>query len=96
VDNPDQYFLYPTAPEDERTMGPNLRKGTDHIAFEAGTTYAFELGIGDYLYIAVYSHGWTSGNHTVCPLPLRDLDRYIAGYVFVPDDVSTTLNGENH
>ena len=96
VDNPDQYFFHPTAPEDERMVGPNLRKGTDHIAFEAETTRDFELGIGHYLYIAIYSHGWTSRNHTVCPLPLRDLDGYIAGYVFVPDDVSTTLNVGNH
>lgn len=96
VKNPDQYFHHPTAPEDERMIGPSLREGTDHIVFEAEVTRALEIGWpGHYLTMAIYLHKCTPGNHTVCPLPLRDLDGYIAGYVLVPGDVSTKLNSES-
>ena len=94
VKNPDQYFLHPTAPEDERMIGPNLRQGTDHIVFEAEVTNTFEIGLGHYWTMAIFFHKCTPENHTVCPLPVRDPDGYIAGYVLVPGDVSTKLNSE--
>lgn len=96
VKNPDQYFLHPTALEDERTIGPNPRRGTDHIVFEAEATDVFGIGWGHYLSMAIYFHKCTPENHTVCPLPLRDPDGFIAGYVLVPGDVSTKMNGETH
>lgn len=96
VKNPDQYFLHPTAPEDERRIGPHLRQGTNHIVFEAEATRNFELCLGHYLTMAIYSHKCTPENHTVCPLPLRDPDGYIAGYVLVPGDISTKLSSEAH
>ena len=92
--NPDQYFLHPTALEDERMIGPHLKPGTDHIVFEAEVTNAFEVGLGHYLTMAIYSHTCTPENHTVCPLPLRDLEGYIAGYVLIPGDVSTELSSD--
>lgn len=92
--NPDQYFLHPTALEDERMIGPDLRKDTNHIVFEAEVTATFEIGRGHYLTMAIYLHKCTPENHTVCPLPLRDPDGYIAGYVLVPGDVSTKMNSE--
>ena len=96
VKNPDQYFLHPTALEDERKIGPHLRQGTDHIVFEAEATRSFELCLGHYLSMAIYLHKCTPENHTVCPLPLRDPDGFIAGYVLVPGDVSTKLSSEAH
>ena len=96
VKNPAQYFLHPTALEDERTIGPDLRKGTDHIVFQAEATDVFQIGWGHYLTMAIYFHKCTSENHTVCPLPLRDPDGFIAGYVLVPGDVSTKMNSEVH
>ena len=94
VRNPDQYFLHPTAPEDERTIRPHLKQGTDHLVFEAEATRRFEIGLGHYLTMAIYSHKCTPENHTVCPLPVRDLDGYIAGYVLIPGDVATKLSSE--
>lgn len=96
VKNPDQYFLHPTALEDERNIGPDLRKGTDHIMFQAEATDVFRIGWGHYLTMAIYFHKCTSENHTVCPLPLRDADGFIAGYVLVPGDVSTKMSSEVH
>lgn len=96
VKNPDQYFFHPTAPEDERIIGPHLRQGTDHLVFEAEVTRGFEIGLGHYLSMAIYSHKCTPGNHTVCPLPLRDPDGYIAGYILVPGDIFATLSSEGH
>ena len=96
VKNPDQYFLHPTALEDERTIGPNPRRGTDHVVFEAEATDVFGIGWGHYLTMAIYFHKCTPENHTVCPLPLRDPDGFIAGYVLVPGDVSTKMNAETH
>lgn len=93
--NVDQYFLHPTALEDERMIGPHLKPGTDHIVFEAEVTGAFEIGWGHYLSMALYFHKCTPENHTVCPLPLRDPDRYIAGYVLIPGDVSTEMKSDN-
>ncbi|KAL9065495.1 MAG: hypothetical protein Q9161_008200 [Pseudevernia consocians] len=94
VKNPDQYFLHPTALEDERAIGPNLRQGTDQIVFEAETTSAFQIGWGHYLTMAIYFHKCTTENHTVCPLPLRDPEGFIAGYVLIPGDISTNMNAE--
>lgn len=96
VKNPDQYFFHPTAPEDERIIGPHLRQGTDQLVFEAEVTRGFEIGLGHYLTMAIYSHKCTPGNHTVCPLPLRDPDGFIAGYVLVPGDIFATLSSEGH
>ena len=93
VKNPDQYFHHPTALEDERTIGPHLRQGTDHLVFEAEAA-TFQIGSGHYLTMAIYLHKCTPENHTVCPLPLRDVDGYIAGYALVPGDVSTKMNSE--
>lgn len=94
--NPNQYFLHPTALEDERMIGPHLKPGTDHIVFEAEVTRAFEIGLGHYLSMAIYMHKCTPENHTVCPLALRDPDQYIAGYVLVPGDVYTELSSDKH
>ena len=94
--NPDQYFLHPTAPEEERYTGPELIQGTDHIKFEAEVTRAFEVGLGHYLTMAIYNHKCTPENHTVCPLPLRDTEGHIAGYVLVPGDISTKLNAQSY
>ena len=57
VNRPDRYFLHPTAPEDERAIGPHLKPGTtDHIVFEAEVTNKFEIGLGHYLTMALYFH----------------------------------------
>ena len=94
VKNPDHYFLHPTAPEDQRTIGPHPQKDTSHIVFEAEATAAFNMGRAHYLTMAPYMHKCTPDTHTVCPLPLRDRDGSIAGSVLVPGDVSTTMTGE--
>ena len=95
IKNPDHYFRHPTAREHERSIRPHLKPGTtDHIEFEAEVTNKFWLGLGHYLTMALYFHKCTPEHHTVCPLPLRDMDGYIAGYVLVPGDVAIKLNAE--
>ena len=92
--NPDAWFLHPTAPEDERIVGPNLKRGTDHLIFEAETTRLPIIGFGHYLTMAIWNHKCTKDTHTVCPLPLRDAEGFIGGYFMVPGEVSATLNTE--
>lgn len=93
-ERPDNQFLHPTAPEDERWEGPNLQPGTDHLLFEAETEEGpskFQIG-GHYQTFALYKHKCTQEKHTVCPLVIRDSDGDVAGYVMVPAEVALRLD----
>lgn len=95
--NPENYFFHPTAPENERTQGPNLKPGTDHLVFEAEMeegTDAFHIG-GHYKTWALGRNGCTEDTHTVCPLVIRDADGYVAGYVMVLGELATSLSPTN-
>ena len=86
--NPDQWFLHPTAPEEERIVGPNLKKLTDHLLIEAETTDSHNLGMDHYWPMSgMASKRCTEESHKVCPLPLLDPDGYLAGYIKVPGEV---------
>ncbi|KAI4281887.1 MAG: hypothetical protein L6R38_003353 [Xanthoria sp. 2 TBL-2021] len=94
----DKYFFHPTAPEEERILGPNLRAGTNHLVFEAETepenVNAFEIGLDHFWTMAIYKQRCTEEKHIVCPLPLRDTDKYIAGYVMVPGEITAQLSND--
>lgn len=86
--NPDQWFFHPTAPEEERTIGPHLKRSTDHLLFEAETTDSHNIGMDHYWPMSgMASKRCTEQSHTVCPLPLLDPDGYLAGYIKVPGEV---------
>ena len=87
-ENPDQWFSHPTAPEEKRTLGPNLKSMTDHLLFEAETTANHNISLDHYWPMSgISSQNCTDENHTACPLGLFDFDGYQAGYVKVPGEV---------
>ncbi|KAI4231922.1 MAG: hypothetical protein L6R40_007577 [Gallowayella cf. fulva] len=91
---PESYFFHPTAPEDERRQGPNLKLGTDYLVFEAEInedTDAFQIG-GHYETWALYRNKCTKDTHVVCPLVIRDADGDVAGYVKVPGEITMQLS----
>ena len=51
----EQYFFHPTAPEEERVLGPNLKAGTDHLVFAAETTSALKVEFGHYWAMILYN-----------------------------------------
>ena len=53
-DNPKLWVFHPTAPEEERILGPNLKISTDHLIFEAEKMRVFELGLGHYWTMGLY------------------------------------------
>ncbi|KAL8658661.1 MAG: hypothetical protein Q9202_007489 [Teloschistes flavicans] len=93
--DPDRYFLHPTAPEEERMVGPNLKPGTDHLVFEAETTDAFEIGLDHFRPQSFWRQECTQDNHTWCPLPLRDSEKFIGGFVMVPGEITTRLSNDD-
>lgn len=92
----DKYFFHPTAPEEERILGPNMKAGTNHLVFEAETepenVNAFDIGLDHFWTMAIYKQRCTEERHIVCPLPLRDTEKYIAGYVMVPGEITAQLS----
>ncbi|KAL8954431.1 MAG: hypothetical protein Q9183_007123, partial [Haloplaca sp. 2 TL-2023] len=46
---PDVWFLHPTAVEDSRNLGPNIKDTTDHLVFEAETTGNFNIHLVHYM-----------------------------------------------
>ncbi|KAI4190017.1 MAG: hypothetical protein L6R41_001072 [Letrouitia leprolyta] len=94
IERPDNLFFHPTAPEDERWQGPNLKLGTDHLVFEAEMeegTSNFQIG-GHYETFALYKNKCTQDAHTVCPLVIRDVDGDVAGCVMVPSELALNLS----
>ena len=84
--NPDEWFFHPTAPEEERILGPNLKDLTNHLVFEAETIESHTLCLGHYWSMAISDHKCTDENHTMCPLPLRDPEGYLGGYIMLPGE----------
>lgn len=95
---PESYFSHPTAPEEERRPGPNVKPGTDHhLIFEAEMeegSEAFHIG-GHYKTWALHRNECTEDTHTVCPLVIRDADGHVAGYVLVPGELALQLSPAN-
>ncbi|KAL8838917.1 MAG: hypothetical protein Q9170_001954 [Blastenia crenularia] len=92
--NVDQFSFHPTAPENERRLGPHLKPGTDFLVFEAEMeegTENFRIG-GHYKPWAIRKAECTEDSHTVCPLVIRDADGYVAGYVLVPGESATRFS----
>jgi len=89
-----QWFLHPTAPENERILGPSLGSMTDQLAFEAEWVNYVHSGLGHYWTMAIWNHKCTRDSHVVCPLPLRGSDGYIGGYIMVPGELSTKMSEE--
>ena len=92
--NPESYFLHPTASENQRILGPNLKPGTEHLVFEAEMEEgvdAFHIG-GHYRTFALHRSKCTDDMHTVCPLVIRDVEGFICGYVMVPGEISLHLD----
>ncbi|MCJ1278475.1 hypothetical protein MMC21_006292 [Puttea exsequens] len=98
---PVRYFFHPTAPEEERMLGPNLKAGTNHLVFAAETTSALKVEFGHYWAMSVYKHERTGcddaekDGHVVCPLVIRDKDDFVAGYVIVPAELSTKMKADD-
>ena len=98
---PERYFFHPTAPEEERMLGPNLKAGTNHLVFAAETTSALKVEFGHYWAMSVYDHKCTGcddaekDRHVVCPLVIRDKDDFVAGYVIVPAELSTKMKEDD-
>ena len=90
---PGHWFLHPTAPEGERTLGPNLRSGTDHLVFEAEVSASFKIG-DHFRKFAIRDLACTEDIHTVCPIVSRDPEDYVAGYTMVPAELATKLKAE--
>ena len=95
--NPRLWFFHPTAPEDQRKLGPNLRDGTNHLIFEAETTEFNPSTIDDdhYWPMCIYNHKCTKDKHVVCPLGLAASPGKVGGYVMVPAEISTTLKKDS-
>ncbi|KAI4198196.1 MAG: hypothetical protein LQ350_005432 [Teloschistes chrysophthalmus] len=92
---PDKYFLHPTAPEEERILGPNLKSGTNYLVFEAETTDAFEIGLDHFLPHSLFEQKCTHDKHVVCPLLLHDSGNFIGGYVMVPGEITMRLSNDD-
>lgn len=92
-DNPRLWFFHPTAPEEQRTLGPNLKSRTNHLVFEAETTEFNPSTIDDdhYWPMCLYDHKCTKDTHIMCPLGLASSPGKVGGYVLVPAEISTTL-----
>ena len=96
---PEHYFFHPTAPEEERRLGPNLKAGTNHLVFAAETTSlrALKVEFGHYWAMSLFDHRCTgceddeNDKHTVCPLVIRDRDDFVAGYVLIPAEISLRM-----
>ncbi|KAL9584819.1 MAG: hypothetical protein Q9212_001886 [Teloschistes hypoglaucus] len=93
--DPDRYFLHPTAPEEERILGPNLKPGTDYLMFEAESTDAFEISLDHFQPHSLFKQDCTQDKHIVCPLPLRDSENFISGYVMVPGEITMRLSNDD-
>ncbi|KAL8690679.1 MAG: hypothetical protein Q9218_003924 [Villophora microphyllina] len=92
-DNPRLWFFHPTAQEEQRTLGPNLKGATNHLVFEAETAEFNPSTIDNdhYWPISIYDHRCTKDKHIMCPLGLATSPGKVGGYVLVPAEISTTL-----
>ena len=96
-DNPRLWFFHPTAPEEQRTLGPNLKSTTNHLVFEAETTEFTPASTGDdhYWPMCIDNHKCTKDKHIVCPLGIASLPGKIGGHVMIPAEISTTLKRDS-
>ena len=96
-DNPRLWFFHPTAPEEQRILGPNLKSTTNHLVFEAETTEFNPDTIDDNHYwpMCLYNHKCTKDKHIMCPLGLASSPGKVGGYVMVPAEISTTLKRDS-
>lgn len=79
--NPDEWFLHPTAPEEQRIPGPKVKGMTDHLVFEAETTDSHNISLEHYW--AKVIDRCVEEKHQLCPLQLLDPDGFLGGYVKV-------------
>ena len=96
-DNPRLCFFHPTAPEEQRILGPNLKSTTNHSVFEAETT-EFNPSTDDddhYWPMCIYNHKCTKDKHIMCPLGLASSSGKVGGYVMVPAEISMTLKRDS-
>jgi len=96
-DNPRHWFFHPTAPEEQRILGPNLKSTTNHLVFEAETTEFNPGPIDDdhYWPMCIYNHKCTKDKHIMCPLGLTTSPGKVGGYVMVPAEISMTLKRDS-
>ncbi len=68
-DNPRLWFFHPTAPEEQRKLGPNLKSTTNQLVFEAETTeFNPSTMDGDHYWpMCIYNHKCTEDKHIMCP-----------------------------
>ncbi|KAG8533921.1 uncharacterized protein KY384_001662 [Bacidia gigantensis] len=92
-DNPRLWFLHPTAPEEQRTLGPNLKRGTNYLVFEAETTEFNPSTVSDdhYWPMSLQSYRCTKDKHIMCPLGMAASPGKVGGYVLVPGEIATTM-----